>query len=331
MGPVKEEWNVESKPQGERIDMSSIEEWDGDQSIDMPVYHRRHTAGLWTALASLTIALGVVAAYGYSVIGKQNAELNWLHSRLNTFSALRDRTSRLENSLKGLASGQANLTADITKVDALWKSRLNKSRLHLAGLVANTHQSDRTELIQRTTTLKAEIAQLASGQQSDHVRIAELEEMLARARRELASARASYARQLKELQIEQVSSQREIASLNDVLSTDHISFEAKKNHDQEIVRGVLLHLTGTDPGHQRFRGWIRLSGRGRRIWVRSHPIESPVVFYAGTADTAYELVVTQINRDVVAGYLLVPSDTSGQQQDVASNSKSPSNAGAHTF
>ena len=331
MGPVKEKWRVEYTPPIDDTEIHSIEEWDGDQSIDALVYHRRGTAALWTALAVLAVALAVAVVYGYSVISKQNTELMWLSGRMNSLGDLRDRTGSLETMFNKWNVRQAMLAAHVQKMDTDWRSDLDQVRLRTTGLVANARQNADRNLNQRTAALNAQMAQMSTRQHAQLAHIAQLERQLAATRQELVFAKANYTRELAALHQQQVSSQQEIDSLNSVLSTDQIDFEAQKNRDEEIVRGVALHLTGTNLAHQRFRGWIRVAGSRRTIWVRSHPAELPVVFYPKPGGEAYELVVTKVNSEAVSGYLLVPSEANTRQQDVASNSKPITTSGQGIF
>lgn len=331
MGQVKEKWGVEYEPSLDDIEIHSFEQWDRDHSIDAPVYHRRRTAGLWTALATLAVVLAVAAVYGYSVLSKHDSELMWLSGRVSSFSAVRDHANRLEAMLKEWNVRQESLRAQVQKMDAGWKSGLNDVRLHAAALVANANQREHNDLNQRAAALNAQIAEISSRQDTEQVHIAKLERELTSARQELASAKAGYTRELAALRQQQVSNQHEIVSLNNLLSTDQINFEAEKNHDAEIVPGVLLHLTTTDIARQRYGGWIWLTRSRRRIWIRRQVIESPQVFYPVAGGQAYELVVTQVNTKDVAGYLLVPSSTSSQQQDVASNSRPVGRSGRGAF
>lgn len=332
MAPVQEKWRAEYQPTLDDIEIHLSEEaWDNEQSHDLPVYHRRRTAGLWTALVSLAVVLAVIAAYGYSVISHQNSQLAWLPSLMRSISAVRERTSGIQTSLKQWSDRQENLAARVQKLDTGWKSGLNNVRLHAAGLVNSAYQKERAELNQRTAALDAQVAELKSGQHAEQVHVAQLEKQLADTRQELASVRDNSTREVAALQQQQISTQHAIASLNNVLSTDQINFEAAKNRDADIAPGISLHLTDTDISHQRFGGWIWLAGNRRRLWVRRQVIESPIVFYLVPGGEAYELVVTRVSPKEVAGYLLVPADSSSQQADVASNNKSISAPGQGTF
>ena len=331
MGPVKEKWSMEYTLPIDDIEICPIEGWENDQSIDTVVDHRRGTAALWTAFAVLAVALAVAVTYGYSVISKQNTELMWLSGRTDSLGAMQDRVSSLETLVNRSDVRQAILAARVQNMDSDWRSGLDEARFRAAGLVANARQSADRDLSQRTATLNAKMEQMATRQHAQLALIAQLESQLANTRRELASAKSEYTGRLAVLRQQQISSQQEIYSLNNVLSTDQVDFEAEKNRDAEIVQGVALHLTGTDLAHQKFRGWIRIAGGRRTIWVRNHPAELPVVFYPKAGGEAYELVVTKVNRGAVSGYLLLPGEIGSRQQDVASNSKPITTSGQDVF
>lgn len=331
MGPVKEKWSVEYTFPIDDTEICPDEEWESDQSIDTLVDHRRGTAALWTAIAVLAVALAVAVTYGYSVISKQNTELMWLSGRTSSLGAMRGRVETLETLLNRSDVRQAILAARVQNMDSDWRSGVDAVRLRAAGLVANARQSADRDLGQHTAALNAEIEQVATRQHAQLALIAQLEDQLANTRREMAAAKAEYTRRLAVLRQLQVSSQQEIYSLNNVLSTDQVNFEAEKNRDAEIVQGVELHLSGTDMAHQKFRGWIRIAGGQRTIWVRNHPAELPVVFYPKPGGEAYELVVTKVNPQGVSGYLLAPLGAGGRQQDVASNAKPITRSGQEIF
>ena len=331
MGPVKEKWSVEYTLPLDETEIRPVEEWEGEHSIDTLVDARQGTAALWTALAVLAVGLAVAVAYGYSVISKQNAQLTWVSGRMSSLGAMHDRVESLETLLNRSEVRQAMLTARVQNMDSDWRSGLDEVRLRAAGLVANARQSVDRDLSQRAANINSKIGEMTNQEQTQLAHIAQLESQLAETRRELASAKEEYMRNQAVFRQQQISNQREIYSLNNALSTDQVDFEAEKNHDAEIAQGVALHLTGTDRAHQKFRGWIQFEGGRRTIWVRNHPAELPVVFYPKAGGEAYELVVTKVNQDAVAGYLLVPGENGSLQQDVASNSKPIPTSGQEAF
>lgn len=331
MGPVKEKWSGEYTLPIENTEIHPVEEWDSDRSIDTLVYHRRGTAALWTAIAVLAVALAVALTYGYSVISRQNTELMWLSKRTSSVATMPDRVNSLETLLNRSNVRQAMLAARVQNMDSDLRSGLDQVSLRAAGMAANIRQSADRDLNQRAAALNAEIGQIAARQRTQLGLISQLKSELANTQLELASARTEYAHELAALHEQQVSSRQAIYSLNNVLSTDQVVFEAEKNHDAEIAQGIALHLTGTDMAHQKFRGWIQVEGGRHTIWVRNHPAELPVVFYPKPGGESYELVVTKVSADGVSGYLLVPGVSGSRHQDVASYSKSITDFDQGTF
>lgn len=328
MVPVKERWTEERGSPLDDVELHLPEEQEAVDQPRVPIYHKRRGVVLWTALAFLVAALAVLAIYGYSVVGKQNTRLAWLPGLTKSIAAVRARTDALESRLKDWSSRQRNLAARVQKLDAKWEARLHGVRRYAAELVGNAYEKEHEELNQRTSLLRTQMDEMESRQQADHTHLTQVEKEMAATRQEVATVRDSHSRELATLQRRQSSTQGEIDSINNLLSTDQVNFEADKGHDTEIVRGISLHLTGTNISHQRFRGWIWLAAARRRLWFRRQTVEAPVVFYPKSGGEAYELVVTRVDRKDVTGYLLIPSESESQSQraNTASNSRAPGGA-----
>jgi predicted nucleic acid-binding Zn-ribbon protein len=331
MTPVKDRWTAEYKRTFDDVEINPPEEWEIEPTSDIPVYHKRRSAALWTALAVLAVALAVLAAYGYSVMSSQNSQLAWLPSLAKSISALGTKTAGLETNMKEWGAKQDRLAAQVKNLGTGWQARLDDVRQHADALVASTYQKEREELNQRMAMLNSQIAEMSTQQHADRVQMARLEQELASTRQELAAAREQSAREIADVREQQISNQRELASINSTLSTDQVNFEAQKDHDEEIVPGVTLHVTRTDVSHQKFGGWIWLAENGRRIWVRRQAIEAPVVFYPKAGGEAYELVITRVSQKDVAGYMLVPGTAASRSADVASNSQPTTSPGEDSF
>lgn len=321
MIPVKYNRAEARRPAFDDVELNLPEEWESGEHPEAPVYHKRRSAGLWTALASLAVALAVLAIYGYSVLSNQNKQLAGLPRLAKSISVVRDHTDTLASRLKGWNSTQQDLEARVRKLDAAWESRLAGARRYAGGLVSNAYQKEHAELNQRTAALKEQIAEMASRQQTEHQHLAQVEKDLVATRQELAAARESHNREMAALQLRQDSTQGEIDSIDKALSTRQVNFQAIQGRDADLAPGVSLHLTGTDVAHQQFRGWIWLAGARRRLWFRRQTVAAPVVFYPKADGQAYEMVVTRVGREGVAGYLVTPGGSESQHANVASNSK----------
>jgi hypothetical protein len=331
MSIFKEEWSEERKSSFDDVELHSPKGPDDAGNRGGPVPYKRRSAGLWTALVALAALVGALAAYGYWAVSSQNGQLAWLPGLSKSISSMRERTGALESSLKEWSSKQEKLSAALRKLNAGFESGLRSVRQHADKLVADASRKEHAELDQRTAVLNAQIAEVASRQRTNQTHLARLDKEMAGQRQALASIKDSSGQQMEALQQQQVSTQGEIASINNLLSTDEVDFEAEKNQDTEIVSGVSLHLTGTDISHQRYAGWVWLAGSRRRIWVHAQTVETPLVFYPEAGGEAYEMVVTRVNPKEVAGYMLVPSDAKAHGTDVASNRKPITRPGPDGF
>jgi predicted nucleic acid-binding Zn-ribbon protein len=332
MASVNNRWSAEQTLAFENTDISRPKDgWEIDPPSEVSSYHKRRTAGLWVAVATLAVALAVVAAYGYSVISKDQMKLASLPVLEKSLSEVRVRMGGLEGKLQAWQQGQKRLAARLQELNAAWKSDLNDVRSGAARLVTAAYQKQQEELNQRTAMVNAQIQEMASRQRATQVRMAQLEQQLARTREELASIRESNNQEFAALQQQQSASEHEIASINNLLSTDQVDFEIDKNQGEELVPGVSLHVTKTDTLHQRYQGWIWLAADRRTIWVRGQGIQRPVVFYPKPGSEAYELVIMRVNQKGAAGYLLVPRDTETQQAALATGKKSDANSSRFNF
>lgn len=288
----------------------AAEEWEDDQASEVSAYDKRKSAGVWTALATLAVAVAIMAGYGYFVLSQEDTQLAQIPALTNSLPAVGLHLSSFEKRLDAWLGDQQNLTAQVQRMDAGWKSAFGQAREHTSKLIQEAREGLRQELDHRTLALSAQISQMAAAQRAERTRLAEVEKQLDNTRQELASARQDYSRELSALRQQQHEDHGAIASLNNLLTTNQVTFEIQKDKEEEVVPGVSVHLTNTDVRFQRFDGWIELAPARQFIWVRGQGIQRPVVFYPDQRDEAYELVVTRVNQEGAVGYLVVPAQNS---------------------
>ncbi len=84
-------------------------------------------------------------------------------------------------------------------------------------------------------------------------------------------------------------------------------FTLEKGSDPQQVGPVGLRLQGTDPKNQRYS--MRLSVDDRTVELKDRALHEAVQFYGADGKLSFELVVSQIGRDNVAGRLVFPQQT----------------------
>ena len=101
---------------------------------------------------------------------------------------------------------------------------------------------------------------------------------------------------------------REVEDLAKKLEPVRMDFEVTRNHSRQLSDGISLGITRTDGSHRRASGWMWVMPERRTIWLRDQGAQQPVVFYGYQDGQRRELVITNVTRDSVTGYLLLPAD-----------------------
>jgi len=283
------------------------ETWLNADSGEVHIDTKHSSGSLWVGLAVLAVALIVVAGCGYSVLRGNSAQFAHLSGLKGSFAALGQRVSGIEGRLKSLKEEHQALFERTAKLNAQFRTALLEARKQTQSMVREAELHLQQELDQRTQELAVRLSRAEAAQQNDRVRMTMLEKEVESAHQELAAFRQAHQQQLASLRRGEAADHNELVSINHLLQTDQVSFEAEKNRNEDIVPGVSLRVTGTDVRYQRFSGYIWFAPDRRTIWIRGQGAERPVVFYSGSNSQAYELVVTRVNKNGTVGYLLLPS------------------------
>jgi len=99
------------------------------------------------------------------------------------------------------------------------------------------------------------------------------------------------------------STAQQIRALHDKTDGDYREFTLSKDRPLHLGR-VGLRLRKTSPRKQVFS--LDVAANDQEIRHSGHNVNEPIYFYVGRSAVPYELVVTSVGSDDVAGYLRVP-------------------------
>jgi hypothetical protein len=94
-------------------------------------------------------------------------------------------------------------------------------------------------------------------------------------------------------------------------SRDSQPFTVERSSTRQQVGPVWLQLIGTDPKNQRYT--MRLSVEGKTVELKDRALHEAIQFYASDGKGSFELVVSQIGRDIVRGSLVLPQTTTASR------------------
>ena len=99
---------------------------------------------------------------------------------------------------------------------------------------------------------------------------------------------------------------QEIAALKRLGERNIIEFNLAKSKKPQRVGDIGLTLKRTDPKHNKFT--IEVLADDKTTEKKDRTINEPVQFYTLKAKQPYEIVVNQVNKDKIVGYLSTPKD-----------------------
>lgn len=97
---------------------------------------------------------------------------------------------------------------------------------------------------------------------------------------------------------------KELAALRQLGERNYYDFKLAKTKTAEKVGDVQIRLTSADPKKNKYT--VELIADDKKVEKKDKSINEPVQFYLSRASQPYELVVNQINKDMIIGYVSAP-------------------------
>ena len=100
---------------------------------------------------------------------------------------------------------------------------------------------------------------------------------------------------------------KELAALKRLGERNYFEFNLGKTKQPQRVGDVTLLLKKADPKHNKYT--LEVMADDKRTEKKDKNLLEPVQFYVAKARQPYELVVNDIKKDQIVGYLATPKDT----------------------
>ena len=224
-------------------------------------------------------------------------------STVSTQTARRSVTS-LKDELEA-ARRQAQMAAGQAKVDAQKHAQELASRLQL--------EQERQE--KAAADMKSELTQAVSNvEQATTTKITEVSSEVGAVKTDVQSARSELQNTIQDLKrvrgdLDGTSSLvatngKELQTLRQMGERNYFEFNITKSKEPRRVGDVALFLKKTDPKKNRFT--IELLADDKRVEKKDKNLNEPVQFYVSKARQPYEIVVNEVKKDQIVGYLATP-------------------------
>ena len=249
------------------------------------------------------IVLGLVAigglAFGWNASSKLDATQQQVASQVSTLkqgvdqdmTSLKDRVVQDEKTNADL-QGDLKVVTDKLKIT---QGQLKKARLEAAKAVEDTT----TKLSALDTSVHTELATKAANDDLKNVdtKVGGVRTDLDTTREDLKMARSEMGTLIAR-------NHDEIDQLRRLGERDYVEFTVAAKNAPQKVGDVTVELKGTDPKKNQCN--LAIVVDDKRTEKRNRSINEPIFFYAHGSRRPMEIVINQVEKNKISGYLSVP-------------------------
>jgi chromosome segregation ATPase len=224
-------------------------------------------------------------------------------STVSTQTARRSLTSlkdELETARRqaAMAAGQARVEAQKHAEELAKRLQLEQSRQEQAAAQMKTELTEAVTNVEKSATSKitevsTEVGNVKTEVQSAKSELEKTIQDLRRVRGDLDGTSSLVATNGKEL-----------TALRTLGERNYFEFNITKSKEPRRVGDVAVVLKKTDPKRNRFT--IELLADDKRVEKKDKNLNEPVQFYVSKARQPYEIVVNEVKKDQIVGYLATP-------------------------
>jgi hypothetical protein len=296
--------------------------------------HRHHhvLTGICILLAAAIVGL---AWYAYPMLRTHDASLRNLPGLTQTVDTIGDRLKETEAKAADSSGAQQSLRDQVGDLGRNLRARIETVSKQASQSAENAYHKLQAQIeteiqaqTERLGRVNERVSHLESSHQADQVQIAQLTQELnqvreqaeqrsvqqsgdvAQVRRQIEESHSSQGEQLAALMRDQERDRRSIDAVSDQIAVRKIPFEATTYHSRDLGEGITLYIDNANTEYRRVSGWVFVMGDHRYLWLHNQNVQQPVIFYGNADGQKRELVITNVTRNYVTGYLLLPKQTS---------------------
>ncbi len=269
---------------------------------------RHSSRSTMVALLGVLVVLAVANGYLFWRMHRlETGTSQWRAATSEQISALRETVSANDSThFKNMEALQAELAEarhDATVTVGHAKTEALKHADQLAQQLADEQQhvaSELTEVKQSATTANTKLADVSNDVAATKTDVAATKSELQNTVADLKRVRGD----MGVLSDRIATNGTELAALKSLGERNYFEFNIAKSKLPQKVADVTIGVKKTDPKRKRFT--IELQADDKTVEKRDRSINEPVQFYVSKSRQPYEIVVNEVNKDHIVGYLATP-------------------------
>jgi len=265
-------------------------------------------AMLW----GIAIALAATSVYLFLEVDRMRMDLKQMResvaaevSKVREASGLLDSANR-----RNLDQLREELdTARRTSAVAVGQARTEALR-HAEDLAKRLEAEQQKQQQQVAGELKA----VQDATSNAHSKIADVSSEVTSVRGEVASTKSELEKTINELKTVRgdlgvqsgliATNSRELSALRALGDRNYFDFNLKKSKQMQRVGDITMRVTKVDTKKNKYT--LELIADDKKVEKKDKNINEPLQFYAARARQPYEIVVNEVRKDQIIGYLATP-------------------------
>ena len=246
-------------------------------------------------------------------------------AKLSEESSVSVQTSRrnIENLERELAKAQ--------KQAAELSGEAKAAALAHADEVAAKLQRAQEEQSKQLASMGTEVSQVKSDATAANTKIGEVSGEVTTVKSDLAKNRADTEKLIAEMKSARgdlgvqsgliATNAKELAALRELGERNYTEFKIAKTKQPQRVGDLAIRLEKADPKHNRYT--ILVTADDKTVEKKDKTVNEPVQFLLARASQPYELVVNDIKKDMIIGYVASPKVQQPRGNSASSASAKP--------
>lgn len=263
-------------------------------------------------LIGAIVALAAATVYLFVQLDGMRTEVAGMRQSVQTeVSKLQDASSLLDSAnRRNVDALREELnTAKMTAASAVGQVKIDAQK-HAEDLARKLEAEQKRQQQQVTTELSA-VKEAAT---TTNTKISDVSTEVSSVRTEVAATKSELDKTIAELKSVRgdlgvqsgliATNGKELGALKALGDRNYYEFKLAKNKKMEKVGNVSMRLTNADTKKNKYT--LQLIADDKQVEKKDKNVNEPLQFYVAGARTPYEIVVNQINKDLIVGYLATP-------------------------
>jgi predicted nucleic acid-binding Zn-ribbon protein len=275
------------------------------------------SSGLLTALvAGALIALVAANIYLYVQIDHLRADVSKVRESLSTeLSNLRDASSvTTASQLRHLENMKSDLEASRVKARDEARSLSSQAKAEAqahADQLARQIQAEEAKVQQQVSS---EISEVKSAATTANAKIADVSTDVGGVKTQVSATQAELQKTIADLKSARgdlgvqsgliATNAQELQALRRLGERNYIEIKLGKTKDRQRIGDITLLLKETDPKKNKYT--VEVMADDKLTEKKDKNVNEPVQFYTSKARQPYEIVINQVQKDMIVGYLSTP-------------------------